>query len=712
MDYVTHKREDGRYQLLKDHIENVARLTEEFSKEFDTSGHGRLTGQLHDIGKYSENGQARQIDPEHVPPQDHSTAGVKQAIIKKDVPAAFAVAGHHGGLPDIGTKALESGTLLARNAKQLTGKDDPSRWRDEIHLADSVSIPQYAEGTDRFASSFYTRMLFSCLVDADYLDTENFMCFGKISRSSGADIQLLNERMQSEAHKLLDAPQKYEINRKRCEVLRECIQGDDLPRGLYTLTVPTGGGKTKSSLAFALAHAAKHHLKRIIYVIPYTSIIEQNAKVFSDILGEENVLEHHSNIDFDEYDNVDERQAKILACENWDAPVIVTTAVQFFESLFAAKTSRCRKLHNIADSVVIFDEAQMLPIPYIRPCIAAITELVRHYGVTAVLCTATQPALNGIVHEFAPELKIREITSQTDELYTFFRRVRFQEEPEMETEDIANQLQGLHQALCIVNTRAKAREIYELLDGDGVFCLTTLLTPNDRSKKLKEIRERLKPERNERCIVVSTCLIEAGVDVDFPTVWREICGLDSILQAAGRCNRENRRHPGDSVVHIFAFPGAQPQQFRQNIASTQSVLSRFAEIDTREAIKAYYDDLFLLKGKAALDVYQIINACKDMKFRTVAENFRIINEDTITVYIPTEQNEPLLNRLRNGERNRELIRRLAHDSVSIYTRLVKELEGALERLDGGNIAILVDASLYHSKCGLTLMMETGKGLFI
>lgn len=712
MDYVTHKREDGKYQLLRDHIEKVAQLTEEFSKGFDTAGHGKLTGQLHDIGKYSENGQARQIDPEHVPPQDHSTAGVKEAIIRKDVPAAFAVAGHHGGLSDIGSKALESGTLMARNSKQLTGKDDPSRWRTEIHPANSVSIPQYANGADHFASSFYTRMLFSCLVDADYLDTENFMCAGEISRSSGADIQLLNERMQSEAHKLLDVPQKYEINRKRCEILSECIQGGNLPRGLYTLTVPTGGGKTKSSLAFALTHAAKHHLKRIIYVIPYTSIIEQNAKVFSDILGEENVLEHHSNIDFDEYENMDERQAKILACENWDAPIIVTTGVQFFESLFAAKTSRCRKLHNIADSVVIFDEAQMLPIPYIRPCVAAITELVKHYGVTAVLCTATQPALNGMVHEFAPELEIREITSQTDELYTFFRRVCFQVEPEMETEDIANRLQGLHQALCIVNTRAKAREIYELLDGDGVFCLTTLLTPNDRSKKLKEIRERLKPERNERCIVVSTCLIEAGVDVDFPTVWREICGLDSILQAAGRCNRENRRNPGDSVVHIFAFPGAQPQQFRQNIASTQSVLSRFAEIDTREAIKAYYDDLFLLKGREALDEHHIIDICGKFNFQMAAERFQIINEDTIAVYIPTEQNADLLNRLRNGERSRDLMRRLSHDSISIYTRLAKGLEGVLEWLDGENIAILVDMSLYQSECGFATKMEMGKGLFI
>lgn len=712
MDYVTHKRDDGRHQLLKDHIENVARLTEKFSNGFDTAGHGKLTGQLHDIGKYSENGQARQIDPEHVPPQDHSTAGVKEAIRRKDVPAAFAVAGHHSGLPDIGTKALESGTLMARNAKSLTGKDDPSRWQDEIHPADSVSIPQYANGADRFASSFYIRMLFSCLVDADYLDTEDFMRSGGALRSSGEDIQLLNERMQSEAHKLLDAPQKYEINRKRCEILRECIRGDDLPRGLYTLTVPTGGGKTKSSLAFALAHAAKHHLKRVIYVIPYTSIIEQNAKVFSEILGEENVLEHHSNIDYNEYDDTDERQAKMLACENWDAPVIVTTAVQFFESIFAAKTSKCRKLHNITDSVVIFDEAQMLPIPYIRPCIAAMTELVNHYGVTAVLCTATQPALNGIIHEFAPQLEIREITAGTDELYTFFRRVCFRQEPEMETEEIAGLLQSQHQALCIVNTRAKAREIYEQLNGEGIFCLTTLLTPNDRSDRLNEIRNRLKPERNERCIVVSTCLIEAGVDVDFPTVWREISGLDSILQAAGRCNREGRRKPEESIVHIFAFPGAQPRQFQQNIASTQSVLSRFSEIDTRAAIKAYYDDLLLLKGKKALDEKQIVETCCKLAFRTVAEHFKIIDEDTITVYIPTEENAALLDRMRRGERNRDLMHRLSHDSINLYTSLAKKLEGALEWLKGENIAILADISRYQSECGLSINTEMGEGFFI
>lgn len=712
MDYVTHKRTDGQYQLLQNHIENVAQLTESFSAAFDTPGHGKLIGQLHDIGKYSENGQARQIDPEHVPPQDHSTAGVHEAIHRKDLPAAFAVAGHHGGLPDLGSQALESGTLKARNAKQLSGKDDPSRWRAEIHPVDSVSIPLYAKGADRFASSFYTRMLFSCLVDADYLDTEDFMSRGRVLRSSGEEMQTLNERMQAEAFKLLNVSKRNEINRKRCEILNDCLKGNSMPQGLYTLTVPTGGGKTKSSLAFALAHATDHHLKRVIYVIPYTSIIEQNAKVFSDILGESNVLEHHSNIDYDECLDTDGSQTKILACENWNAPVIVTTAVQFFESLFAAKTSRCRKLHNIADSVVIFDEAQMLPIPYIRPCVAAVTELVKHYGVTAVLCTATQPALNGIVHEFAPDLEIREITSNTDALYSYFRRVRFCQEAEMEIDDVAEQLRKQHQALCVVNTRAKARRLYDQLKGEGVFCLTSLLTPNDRTVKLNEIRGRLSMERNGRCIVISTCLIEAGVDVDFPTVWREICGLDSILQAAGRCNRENRRKTEESIVHIFSFPGTQPRQFSQNIASARSVMDRFSEIDTREAIKAYYDDLLMLKGKAALDEHQIVDACAEMKFRTVADHFRIIDEDTITVFIPTEQNVMLLERLRNGERNRNLMRRLAQDSVSIYSGMMKKLIGALELMKGESIAILTDTSLYSMECGLSMEADMGQAFFI
>lgn len=710
MDYVTHKKDDGSYQLLKDHLVNVAERAKAFADAFGAGDAAYRMGLLHDIGKYSVNAQRRQRDPEHCARVDHSTAGAQEAFNKRDAAAAFAIAGHHAGLPNIGAKREpENGTLLCRCRKQLTGADDPSDWRNEIAPEAAVRQPDFAMQS-KFELSVYTRMLFSCLVDADFLDTEAFLNPNDL-RGAGEPIRALYAKMRKEADGLLSASNPSPINAKRNDILRRCLQGGEMPRGLYTLTVPTGGGKTKASLAFALSHAAAHDLRRVIYVVPYTGIIEQNAGVFSDMLGEDNVLEHHANVVFQDGEDGDSLQMRrwMLACENWDAPVVVTTAVQFFESLFAAKTSKCRKLHNIADSVIVFDEAQMLPLPYIKPCVDAVAELVRHYGVTAVLCTATQPALNRFFKAFDPQLEMRELMPEPDDLYRFFRRVRFEKEGAVDAQTVAQKMSEQGQALCIVNTRAKAKEVYEALQGEGRFCLTTLLTPRDRTEKLKEIRQRLKDGR--RCLVVATCLIEAGVDVDFPTVWREVCGLDSVLQAAGRCNRENTRRAEESIVHIFSFEGAKPRQFAQNIASFQSVAERFDEIDTLEAIKAYYTDLFLLKGEDALDARKIIETCKDMNFRTAAENFRMIDDETFTVYIPTEENEALLNELRMGKCGRQLLRKLAHDAVSIYPQQFQRIAVAAERLPEINAAILTDRSLYDEECGLRDQPATGIAQF-
>ena len=275
-------------------------------------------------------------------------------------------------------------------------------------------------------------------------------------------------------------------------------------------------------------------------MIPYTSIIDQTAGVFTEILGGENVLEHHSGSDAVQREDDADPAAlrKVLATENWDAPVIVTTAVQFFESLFASRSSRCRKLHNLADSVVIFDEAQTLPLPYLRPCVAAVGQLVSHYGVTAVLCTATQPALGPLFEELAPGLALREICPDTAELYRFFRRTTLRHAGEITQEQLAGQLRGAQQVLCVVNRRAAAQQLYRELPAPGSYCLTTLLCAADRKRLLREIRARLREGRP--CRVVATSLIEAGVDVDFPAAWREEAGLDSILQTAGRCNREGK----------------------------------------------------------------------------------------------------------------------------------------------------------------------------
>ena len=714
MEFVTHRREDGTFQPLKEHIENVGERAAQFAAAFDAAEHGREAGLLHDIGKYSSKGQKRQRDPEHTAKVDHSSAGAQEAFRRKDPMAAFAVAGHHGGLPDMGGKsAADDGTLFARLNKTLSGGDNPSAWKQEIVLNGAPSMPEWAEKCrDGRVQAMYTRMLFSCLVDADFLIRKPLL------RGGYASLEELLQKLQSHVAPWLKEP-KNELCAKRSDILRRCLQGGEEEKGLFTLTVPTGGGKTVSSLAFALTHAVRHGMKRVVYVIPYTSIIEQNAKVFAEILGPENVLEHHSQTELaDEKGDSEtpEARRRRLACENWDAPVIVTTAVQFFESLYAAKTSRCRKLHNLAGSVVIFDEAQTLPVPFLKPCVSAIGELVRHYGVTAVLCTATQPELGRLFNELAPELSIREIAlreiaPEPDELFEFFRRVSFQREGQLSNEELAARLTETEQVLCIVNTRKRAREIFQLLPEEGRFHLSTLMTPQDRKRVLDAVRERLKERKP--CRVVSTSLVEAGVDVDFPAVWREVAGLDSILQAAGRCNREGKRPAAESIVHIFHADGRIPRMLKLNVAAAESVLADYKDVNTRPAIHAYFQTLLWAKGDAALDEKNILQSESSFAFRRTAEQFHLIDANTVTIYIPAKADAADIQALRDGQFSKALLRRLSRGAVNLYAQECSKLAegGAVELHADDGYAILLNEKLYSDECGLEIGSEGGEGFF-
>ena len=714
MEFVTHRREDGTFQPLKEHIENVGERAAQFAAAFDAAEHGREAGLLHDIGKYSSKGQKRQRDPEHTAKVDHSSAGAQEARRRGDPMAAFAVAGHHGGLPDRGGKsAADDGTLFARLNKTLSGGDDPSAWKQEIVLNGAPSMPEWAEKCrDGRVQALYTRMLFSCLVDADFLDTEAALQ-GRQPRGGYASLEELLQKLQSHVAPWLKEP-KNELCAKRNDILRRCLQGGEEEKGLFTLTVPTGGGKTVSSLAFALSHAVRHGMERIIYVIPYTSIIEQNAKVFAEILGEENVLEHHSQTELaDETGDAETPDARRrrLACENWDAPVIVTTAVQFFESLYAAKTSRCRKLHHLAGSVVIFDEVQALPVPFLKPCISAIGELVRHYGATAILCTATQPELGRLFNELAPELSIREIAPEPDELFEFFRRVSFQREEKLSNEELAARLTETEQVLCIVNTRKRAREIFQLLPEEGRFHLSTLMTPQDRKRVLDAVRERLKERKP--CRVVSTSLVEAGVDVDFPAVWREVAGLDSILQAAGRCNREGKKSAAESRVHIFHADGNIPRMLKLNVAAAESVLADYEDVNTRPAIQAYFQTLLWAKGDAALDEKNILQSESSFTFRETAERFHLIDANTVTIYIPAKADAADIQALRDGQFSKALLRRLSKGAVNLYAQECSKLAegGVVELYADDGYAILLNEKLYSDECGLEISAEEGEGFF-
>lgn len=709
--YLAHIAADGRVQTALSHLTGTATLATEFAHPFGGEEQAELASLAHDIGKYSRAFQKRlrgaslQVN--------HSAAGAYECWRLGQPFAAFAVDGHHGGLHDGGsrTDTPDDATLLGHIRRRSREKPEPyDYWKEEISLP-RAGIPDFVR-RGPLEGMFFTRMLYSCLVDADYLDTEAFMTGLRREPANGASMEELWDKLQSYISSWF--PPVGELNRQRCAILERCIQeGQQRKPGLFSLTAPTGGGKTISSLAFALAHAKAQGLRRVIYVIPYTSIIEQTAQVFRSVLGDENVLEHHSNVLYDPKGATDiQSSAMAGATENWNMPVIVTTAVQFFESLYACRPSQCRKLHNIASSVVIFDEAQMMPIPYLRPCVHAISQLVAHYQVSAVLCTATQPALEPLFRQFLPDFPITEL-SPPELQWGSFRRVSFQQEGHLSWDELARRLNQKAQVLCIVNTRKSAQELFGRLERTGRFHLSTLMCPAHRRSQLQEIRRRL--SAGLPCRVVSTSLIEAGTDVDFPSVYREMAGLDSILQAAGRCNREGKRPVEESTVAVFQGERSAPPLFATAIGAGKAVIMQHRDITTREAVRDYFHQLLDLKGPEAQDIQGILPTIQTefFPFRTVAERFHLIDSPTRTVYLPLRDGKALIERLRSGHRDRNLFRRLGHYSVSIYEHHFAALAeaGDLELLEGG-IAILRNTSLYSEEWGLSLAKDNGKKLFI
>ena len=710
--YLAHLTEDGRTQTILEHLKGTASLCSAFAAAFDAEAQGQLAGMAHDIGKYSAAFQRRLHGG---PKVDHASAGAFECLKAQQLAAAFAISGHHGGLPDGGGRgdAAGTGTFWGRINRASQGRlEDYHAWQSEFSLP-HANTPAFA-GT-RLEGMFFTRMLFSCLVDADYTDTGAFMDNSPYLPASSSSMEELWRRLETYVSGWF--PPKGALNMQRCVILEQCMSaGAQYGPGLFTLTVPTGGGKTVASLSFALAQAKARRMKRIVYVIPYTSIIEQTAQAFREILGDENVLEFHSGVQFDQQeDDASSPEAAPLtrSVETWDVPVIGTTAVQFFESLYACQPSKCRKLHNRAQSVLIFDEAQMLPLPYLRPCVWAIAQLVQHYGASAVLCTATPPALDPIFQDFAPEIPIREICPMAEAHWESFRRVSFQQAGTLSWMDLAARLQQQEQVLCVVNTRRAAREVFHQLSGPGNFHLSTLMYPAHRRRILDEIRRRLRD--GLPCRVVSTSLIEAGVDVDFPAVYRELSGLDSILQAAGRCNREGKRPPEDSIVTIFQGEDPPPRLFETSIGAGKIVLDHCQDVSSRAAIHTYFSTLLDLKGAEAQDAHHILPLMESefFPFRTVAERFHLIESPTTTVYLPLEEGAGLVELLRSGQYSRTLYRRLGQYGVSVYPQHLAALEqaGALEHLEDGSV-VLRDIGLYTQTTGLTLEPSGGNALFI
>lgn len=713
--YIGHKNEE-EIQYLKEHLLNTAELSRSYAKSFNAGDMAYICGLLHDLGKYSVDFQKRIMG--NGKKVDHSTAGAQVAVDKYNNLGkifAYCISGHHSGILNAGSEIdnAEEATLNGRLKKSVK---DYSAYKKEIILPENIVMPKLKKG-NQVGFIFYTliKMLYSCLVDADFSDTRDFMNGYRLETSYDT-VDQLNQKF----YNYIDSfkSKNSEINKKRTEILDTCIEKSTWDRGMYTLTVPTGGGKTLSSMAFALSHAKKHNMDRIIYVIPYTSIIEQNAKVFKDILDVDNVLEHHSNFDFnDNEDDIYNRQK--ISAENWDIPILLTTNVQFFESFFANKSSKTRKIHNMTNSVIILDEAQMLPIEYMKPCLSMISELVSNYNSTVILCSATQPSIT----KYLPNnIECLEICDNIKEAYEFFKRIEVYNIGEISESALILELSKNSSFLCIVNTRKDALKLYdklvELTEDENTFYLSTLMCPFHRKETIKNIKELLK--ENKSCRVISTQLIEAGVDVDFPVVYRSMSGLDSIVQSAGRCNREGKQ----TVGKVFVFEpengyGNLPNSIKRSIEITKAIFRNFDDVMSLEAIETYFRELYSIQENA-LDLYEINKRIEygksnlDFPFKDIADDFKLISNNTKPIIIQfDEDSKKLIESLRYAENYNGILRKLQSYTVNVYDKEYNALFGSnkLEMIKP-SVVILSDEAEYDIKKGLNILTESGVGIFI
>jgi CRISPR-associated endonuclease/helicase Cas3 len=706
--YYAHTKEGKgpeEWQPLEEHLTNVAKLAGQFAAEFGAEEWGRLAGLWHDLGKYSDAFQQR-ISSDDSPRVDHSTAGSQYSVEKMPVIGlvlAYAIAGHHGGMPDV----FAEGACLDRRLKK-----ELEEWRHGLaELPDSSLPKQLPLPLDAFAAAFFARMIFSCLVDGDFLDTEAFVtgCARRLSEFPSLGT-LYDQFFQT----LEKYDQTIPVNHIRAGVREQCEMKAFQPKGFFSLTVPTGGGKTLSSLAFALKHARQHGMRRIIYVVPFTTIIEQTARVFREKLGANAVLEHHCNVDPNQ-----ENETSRLAAENWEAPLVLTTSVQFYESLFANRPAACRKLHNVANSIIILDEAQTLPVDYLKPCLAALRELVSHYGCTVVLCTATQPAILKR-KDFAIGLEdVREIIDAPVSLYEQLKRVEVVQCGKMVDDQLADALQKERQALCVVNTTGHARKLFERIkEHNGIFHLSGRMCPAHRMAALDEIRNRL--QNNCACVVISTQLVEAGVDLDFPVVYRAMAGLDSLAQAAGRCNRNGRLKRGR--VNVFASEHERAERyFRETAQCAGQVIADREDLFELVAVEQYFR-LYYWSRQARWDAKHIMDRFRlaadpvlplQFGFATATRDFRLIDDGAqYSVIIPwNEGGHALCEELRKDLR-RELLRKAQRYVVQIrerewqkhVARSITMLHDRLGILDGL-------ATHYDSNTGLNLEAD-GPGVYM
>ena len=677
MKIYAHVDNKGRKQTLEAHLEGTAQLAASFAVD-ELKSAAFYLGRIHDIGKCRPDFQ-RRLNNEKIR-CEHACCGAIEIMKNGGLASyllAYCAAGHHSGLQNGGAKndSPDDGTLHAALNKDASDYlPEGERFRrsmpDMKPLINMISdgtrdIPECIE-----RSAFFTRYLFSCLTDADFIDTERF-CSPDTDRNIKGDFAKALEKVDGELAKFkCDTAVRTARKSLQEQAFSACQYG-----GIHIMNMPTGSGKTLCSIRLALQKAVSEGKKRIIYVIPYTSIIEQTADVFTKIFGDVlPVVQHHSNYCPDEDESSDITEDKLKkVCENWDAPLIVTTNVQFFQSFYHRKSSRLRKLHNIADSVIVFDEVHMMPVPFLQPCVRAVGYAVKYLGSEAFFLSATMPDFAELFNKYAKGCDYDElIRDKTD--FKMFRNSQIRYFGEITWDRLAQMSEENESTLIIVNSRKSAGKLYEMCSGTDrkVYCLSTYLTANDRSALIAEIRELLKEHKS--VTVISTSLIEAGVDLDFKAVYREIAGLDSILQSAGRCNREGTR--SDCFTNVFISEDGMPSRgdiaIRANIS--KQLLESGNDVTEPAVITEYYNRLFeRMKDQIAENTISAgVQSMDAIPFKDYSERFdKMIDGDTIGIVIPCEENRELLESLDSGDRS--VLRKLRRYTATVHYNEFRDL---------------------------------------
>lgn len=692
--YIAHRNEfTGLTQTVKDHCENTAELCRKFSIH-ELEDFIFTIGLLHDIGKYQESFTKR-INGSNIR-VEHSTCGALAArenytMAPMALMMEYCIAGHHSGIPD-GGFVNDSNDMMTLNGRMKRKFEDFSVYKNEL------TLPEINEKSwllylledcnndmekliDKFA--FFTRYAFSCLVDADSIDTADFCKESELPRKLKADFKAC---LQTVDETLMSFACKTELQKTRSLLQEQAFQNISQEAEIYLLNMPTGSGKTLASVKIALERAIAKKKKRIIYIIPYNSIIEQTAEVFENLFSKHmEILRHQSTFSYEDDANGSEdyREAARTASENWDAPFIITTAVQFFESVYANKRGKLRKMHNMSDSILVFDEAHLMPQDYLQPCLQAVAYITRYLHSEAVFLTATMPDFERLIREYAlPNSRIINLIQDTS-MFGKFQKCKYSYIGEVTAYELLCRSFEFPSSLIVVNKKSTARILYQECRGRK-YHLSTYMTSLDRKRVLKEIREDLKqldadypdyknvPE-DRKITIISTSLIEAGVDLDVYTVFRERSGLDSILQAGGRCNREGKRKTAD--VYVFDLEEETKRAALDEKSNlTKGLLEKYADISDVKCISEYYSRLFFM-NKNNIQKNTMHQECSDIMsipFKKYADKFELIDSKTVSLVVPRdEQSERLIEEIKYTKKGN--VRKLQNYTCSLRQRELEDL---------------------------------------